>query len=49
MTRQPLSPEAKAEFNATLRRAVEYLERPKKPEQALTGVLAELEREPREA
>jgi hypothetical protein len=51
MTRKPLSPEAEAELNAVLRRAAERMERRNKPEEAeaLKGVLAALEREPREA
>lgn len=50
MTRKPLSPEAEAELNAVLRRAVERLERRKRPEEAetLVGVLAALKDEPRE-
>ena len=49
--RKPLSPEAEAELNAVLRRAAERMEQRRRPEEqeALKGVLAALDREPREA
>ena len=47
---KPLSPQAEAELNAVLRRAVERMEQRKRPEEekALAGVLAALDREPRD-
>ena len=51
MKRRPLSPQAEAELQAVLRRAAERMEQRKRPEEqeALVGVLAALDREPREA
>jgi hypothetical protein len=48
--RKPLSPQAEAELNAVLRRAAERMEQRKRPEEqeALKGVLAALDREPRD-
>lgn len=50
MSRKPLSPEVEAELNAVLRRAAERMERRKRPEEeeALTGILAALDKEPRD-
>jgi len=49
--RKPLTAEQTAELNAVLRRAAERMEQRKRPEEekALAGVLAALDREPREA
>ena len=51
MSRKPLSHEAEAELQAVLRRAAERMEQRRRPEEqeALAGVLAALDREPREA
>jgi hypothetical protein len=51
MSRKPLSAEAEAELNAVLRRAAERMEQRKRPEEkeALAGVLAALDKEPRDA
>lgn len=55
MTSKSLSPEAQAEFNAALERAVQRMERrtglkaTDEEKKLMVGVLAELEREPREA
>jgi hypothetical protein len=49
--KSPLSPEAEESLQEHIRRACEWLERRKKPEEAEArkGVLAELAQEPREA
>jgi hypothetical protein len=49
--RKPLTAEQTSELNAVLRRAAERMEQRKRPEEeeALKGVLAALDREPREA
>jgi hypothetical protein len=51
MSRKPLSTEAEAEMQAVLRRAAERMERRKRPEEekALAGILAALDKEPRDA
>lgn len=49
--RKPLSAKAEEELNAVLRRAAERMEQRKRPEEeeALKGVLAALDEQPREA
>ena len=56
MTRKPLSPEAKAEFDAVLEQAVQRMERHKRNGdatdnelKALTAILEQLRDQPREA